>query len=287
MKKDNPGDVLSRETQTTLYPNQPSGRTIFHEVPNLSKMDEKTLRGYMERVYVADNFLLTVGGNISLEDCRKFTQKYFVSFRSGNKNKFQPSHIEKNEIIKITPSTYGQSKLNISFTAFPADTVEELVAGAVGLVLGGGFSSRLTNRLRHEKHLVYSISAFADSNSDSGSFSIRTYLDEANVQRAINEIYDVVKIFLSEGLTDGELEKIKNTLLSNLSTNMERLGAYADFFATSVLFNRPVFSIQEWKDRIIGLDAEFIMSIAKKIFSDKPKVNLLTKNLREVTVPNL
>ena len=285
-KKDNPIDILQRVSLSNLYPNQSIGRNIFDEESNLTNMSQDILKEYLKRTYVAENFILAIAGNISLEDATKLATQYFEQVKNGKEVIFEPSHVRDELNVVITKKDFTQSKLAINFRGFPINSHESTVAELLAIIMGKGWSSRLFERLRSQQQLVYSIHTYQRKFSDSGYFVIRTFIDESNVQQAVDVIFEEIDKFLKDGISDKELEKAKNTYLSNFLFSLDDLYNYTSYFSSQLLLKKEIKSVEEVKTEVNSITKDEILKIGNQIFSDKPKVNLLTKNLNNLTVPN-
>jgi predicted Zn-dependent peptidase len=283
-KKDNPVDILLRLNLVNLYPGQSIGRNIFDEVANLPNISQKLLREYMDRTYIAENFVLAIAGNISEEKAKKWATQYFEPVKKGNEIIFDQSNVRKEQNVVITKKDLTQSKLAIIFKGFSINSQESVTTGLLCIIMGGEWSSRLFERLRSQQQLVYSVRAYQRKFSDSGFFGIQTYVDETNVQKATDAIFEEIDKLLNNGISDDELEKAKNTYLSSFLFGLEDLNNYASYFSNQLLLKKEIKSVEEIKMQINNCTKENIVRISKQIFSDTPKVDLVTKNLDNLVV---
>jgi predicted Zn-dependent peptidase len=286
-KKDNPDDVLFRYLLQIVYPNQGLGRTIFDEEDNLVNIDRDTLLKYRNRNYNQENFILCIAGNISKSRALNLSEKYFKAFQNGRSSKFEPAKINKNETIQVTQKDFSQSKLAIAFGGFPFGTTQSYHTGLLSIILGGGLSSRLFKRLREQLHLVYNIGSFQNTFSDSGYFTIHSKINEENLLESITEITNIIKQLIDKGVTSQELDKAKNRLLSGLLFNFEVVENYASFFQSRFLFKNEIRSVDEYVETIKSASINDLLSVAKVIFSDRPKVTILTKNNIDINLPKI
>jgi predicted Zn-dependent peptidase len=282
--RDNPAEVLRRLSLTNLYPGQSIGRTIFDEEPNLKNINETLLRDYMDRSYVAENFVLSIAGNINRDKAISLAEKYFTNFKKGKEVFFEKARIREKGTIEITHKDLTQAKLSINFRGFEMNSYEATVAQLLSIIIGGGMSSRLFNKLRNEKHLVYRVGSFYHRFSDTGYFSIQTFVAEDNLQRATNEIFAEVKKLLDYGITDEELEKAKNIFLTGFLFRMEEIESYVSFFNSQYLLKGRIKEVEERIEEVKRTTKKDILKIAKFIFSDNPKVNVLTKSLEKLEI---
>jgi len=154
----------------------------------------------------------------------------------------------------------------------------------LSIFLGRGFSSRLVDRIRNELHLAYFIRSSHHSFSDTGFFAIDTHVRENDLQLAVSEIFKEIRKVVSGDLKKEELEKAKNMLLSSYLFGLEELEAYSQYFGIQVLFDKEIKGIDYIKKEINGTTLSDIIDTAKYIFTDKPKIVALTKNLKELYI---
>lgn len=284
MRKDSPSDTLYRLIRSTIYPNQAIGRTIFDEESNLPKMTHEMLVGYVDRTYIANNFILTITGDINKATAFSLAEKYFGQFKEGMEVVFEKAQIETKETINIVNDDLKQSKLGISFRGYPVGSSEEIPTRLLNIIFGQGQSSRLVNRIRNDLHLAYSISCGDNFSSDSGFITINTFVDEMNVQKTIDEILNEISKLLKYGITEEELDKAKNRLLSRTLFGMDNITYYSSYFTNQLLFQGTIESLEDYINRIKSATQEDLMRVANYIFSDTPKVNLLTKSIKKVSL---
>lgn len=284
MRKDSPEDVLGRRRQALLYPNQAIGRSFFDEEGNLQSINRDILRGYMKRNYVAQNFVLAISGNISEEKAFSLSEKYFGQFSQGNETFFEEAKIEKEQKIEVIHKNFEQAKFSVNFRGFPTASVEHTRAAVLARLLCYGFSSRLYDRLRTKKHLIYSVRSQAVAFPDTGYFFIDSKTSEDKLQELVSEIFKEIAKLLNEGITEDELNKAKNISLFNFLSVIEDLEKYTYMFSMQVLFQEKIKRIEERIDEIKGVTKEELMETAKFIFSDKPKIVAITKSLDNLEV---
>jgi len=283
-KRDDPVTNLARLRSNQLYPKQAIGRTIFEEEENLSNMNKEILKNYIARTYVTENFVLVACGKIHKEEILLLAEKYFSQFKVGNKISYTPAKIEKSQKIDLYPKNLSQTKVSICFRGFPELTNKEIQAQILSIFLGRGFSSRLVDRIRNELHLAYFIRSSHHSFSDTGFFEIDTHVRENDLQLAVSEIFKEIRKVVSGDLKKEELEKAKNMLLSSYLFGLEELEAYSQYFGIQVLFDKEIKGIDYIKKEINGTTLSDIIDTAKYIFTDKPKIVALTKNLKELYI---
>ena len=109
-------------------------------------------------------------------------------------------------------------------------------------------------------------------------------MKEENLPQTLNEILREIKKLLTGGITGDELQRAKNLLLSDFLFSLEKFEAYVDYFNSQYLFKNEIVSIEDNAKLIKNTSVQQVMSVAEYIFSDKPKICILTPKLKELSL---
>jgi len=119
---------------------------------------------------------------------------------------------------------------------------------------------------------------------DIGCFYIESSTGEDKLQEAISEIFKEISNLLAHGISNDELEKTKKISLFSFLSGIEEIGGYTDSFVTQWLFKGKIKGVEERVQEIKSVTKEDLMETAEYIFSDKPKINVLVKNLDSLKI---
>ncbi len=276
------GPALGRLHRNNIFPNQTLGQNIFDEAENLPNVNRATLVGYMQRIYHTGNFMLTVAGAIEEEKALALAEQYFGAFPQGEELVFVPATIPNEKTISLHIRDVAQSHFMVGYKGFPLLSEKSILARLVAVILAGGHSSRLTQRLRHDLHLIYSVGVDRSEHSDCGVFSIRTSLEEANIQQALDIIKEEITKITTELVSAQELEKAKNMVLAQTLFHLDNVQEYANFYSSQVLFGQPIVTVEEMHAAIRQATPEDIQAVTQEIFADAPKVTIITSKEKKI-----
>lgn len=286
-KRDDPVQSLLRRRYGLMFPGQRAGRTIFDEDRNLPQMTEEVIRGYHARTYVAENFLLCIAGGIARKEARQLADRYFAGIRNGEPTTFEPVLAETRKQVAIVAEPVKQSKLALNFTAYQLGDSRAVHAELLAYILGKGLSSRLSDALRGKRHLAYSVRAFTEEYSDHGLFTIMTFMDENTLQEATTEIFAQLQRIATEPVSPEELTRAKNMMRSRLQFAAEDIIQLGDMYASQQLLTGSVRDIATQVAAIEAVTTDDILAAARAIFADAPKVNIVTRSLTSLDVPDI
>lgn len=284
MRHDNPNDLLIRMRLNSLFPNQTIGQTIFDEEKNLQNISRELLINYKQRAYVKENFILLISGKINETSAIKMADNYFPNFNAGKKIEFSSAFINKDQQVKIINKELEQAKLSISFRGYPAYSTNSFLTRLIMVILGGGFSSRLYNKLRNELRLVYFIKSAHRPFSDTGFSFIETFMSEKNLQKSLDEIFIQINRLLDKGVTGEELSKSKNIVISRILFELDNAIDLGEFYADQWILNKEIKGVNHFIKIIKSATISDLADLSHEIFSDKPKIDILVKETQSVKV---
>ena len=207
------GDVWKkiRELAYTTHPYQ--WMTIGKELSHIENATLEDVKAFFFKHYTPCNAILVVAGNITIEQVTALAEKWFAPIPSGEKyernlpQEPKQSAPRKAEVIADVPLDALYKNWHIySRTDMRYYTADLLID-----ILGGGGSSRLYQALVKEKQLFSNIECYHMGSTDTGLLTIEGKLVKgvsmATAEAAINE---EIEKFKTTGITERELEKVKN-----------------------------------------------------------------------------
>lgn len=223
MTKDDPSDIIGDYFTETAYQNQPYGRSILGPEKNIKKFTKDDIISYVNNQYKTEDIIISFAGKLKTDDAVKFTKKYFNSLQKGkNKNPekaiYTGGSFTKNKKLE-------QTQLMIGFEGFSCLDEHYYEAGVLGIILGGGMSSKLFQKIREKKGLCYRIDAYTTGSEDTGILEIACATAPEKTNEAILAIMDELKN-TTNNITEEECKraiiKLKSAVLMNKESNSSR-----------------------------------------------------------------
>jgi predicted Zn-dependent peptidase len=121
---------------------------------------------------------------------------------------------------------------------------------AVNNVFGGGMSSRLFQKIREQKGLVYSIYAYPSSYKNSGLFTIYAGMNPEHLEQVMHLVRKEVNTLTRKKISIEELEKSKEQLKGNYILGLEGTGNRMNSIGKSELLLGRIFSPEEVLKRL-------------------------------------
>lgn len=192
--------------------------TIGKEVSHIENASLQDVKNFFKKWYAPNNAILTLAGNCSLERAKELCEKWFepipaVNLSERNLPK-EPKQTEMRrlDVIEDVPS----NQLYLAFHCCSRYDNDFYATDLLSDVLSRGKSSRLYQQLVKEKKLFTDIGAYMLGDLDESLILIEGKIsDGVNPKDAEEAVFGVIEE-LKKGITDKELEKIKNKAYSTV-----------------------------------------------------------------------
>ncbi len=193
--------------------------TIGKEIRHIEEATMDDVRDFFFRFYVPANAILVVAGNVTFDQVRQLSEKWFGPISSPKvPERKLPS--EKTQTMKRTLEVEAPVPASALYKAYhmPGRFDKDFYAvDLMGDVLARGQSSRLYQKLVKEKEIFTSISAFTMGSIDPGLLVINGRVKDGialkDAEQELNELLDDLS---AKGADEAELEKVKNQAYSTL-----------------------------------------------------------------------
>ncbi len=253
-----------------LYGDIPVGRTILGDKNFIKKTSQIDFLEYRNKHYVASATTVVVAGGIDEKKVIKEIEAKFEKIDLGKKeNKEKVKEVQKKPQVGIEYKKSDQSHLILGVRAFDFSKKDNLVASVLSGVLGVGMSSRLFNKLRNEMGVCYYVRAENDSYSDHGYLGVSAGVDNKRVGEVVSAVLEELNKLKTTLVSEKELKKVKEKLISGLILGLESSDAYAKYYGVQEILKRPVENPIDKIKKIKEVTAQDIKRVANKIFVDK------------------
>ena len=245
--------------------------TIGKEVSHIENATMDDVKDFFFAHYVPNNAVLVVAGNVTLDQVKKLSEKWFGPIPAGNKIERQLP-VEPRQNKKRVLETTAKVPANALYKTYHMPGRFHPDYYAVDLlsdVLSRGHSSRLYQQLVKEKEIFTSISSFVMSTIDPGLFVVSGRVkDGIDLMQAEKEVDEILRKIVEEGVKAEELEKVKNQAEASLEFGEVEVMNRAMNLAFATLSGDPDWVNQE-AGLISSVTREDIKRVAAEVLRDE------------------
>ncbi len=212
------GDIWLKLRPLAYHEHSYNWPTIGKEISHIEKVTMKDVKAFSKKHYAPDNAILVVAGNVTLDQIKKLSEKWFGEIPPSNRPKrrlpTEPAQYTKRTVTveanvpldQLTMAFHMPGKFDKGYYA--ADLLSD--------VLGRDKSSRLYARLVKDEQIFNSLNAYVTGSIDPGLLVITGKLNRGkDIYAAEKKVWEVIDEVRSE-VDQAELEKVKNQAESNL-----------------------------------------------------------------------
>jgi zinc protease len=232
-KIDNPSAYTDEESDKFLFGSHPYGRDESGSRATLLAITKQDIIRHYLTFYRPNNASLAVVGNITAE-FEKQVEDVFGKWTKRTTPTVKaeaPPAVEGLQVKLIVKRGLQQTQIRISQLGIERNSPDYLKLRVANETLGGGFASRLNQKVRDDLGLTYSISSGFDSRKDKGSFDISTFTKNETAGRTLEESLKVLTDYTATGPNDAELAAAKNQIIGQFPRAIET----ADRLAFNIL----------------------------------------------------
>ena len=242
------GKIKRKENDFDYVANLGLNKLLFKQTPmqngglgdmnSLSKITLKNVKDFAKSNLTSQNLIIVCGGDIEFSELEEKIQKVLVNIEKSQKLA-EDIHFWAND-GQISQSEQKDTEQAYIYFGSPffikPDDANIHLAKVASFVLGGsGFGSRLMEEIRVKRGLAYSAYSSIAINKTNSYFSGHLQTKLASSEEATKLVKEIVGQFVSEGITQKELDGAKAFLLGSEPLRVETLSqrlnrAYSLFY---------------------------------------------------------
>ncbi|MEY4929482.1 MAG: hypothetical protein RI909_206 [Bacteroidota bacterium] len=242
--------------------------TIGKDISHIEHATLDDVRDFFFKYYIPNNAILVVAGNVTVDQVKQLSEKWFGPIPAGVKPE-RKIQTEPKQLNKRSTEIKANVPANALYKAYHMPGRFDHDYHAYDLlsdILSRGDSSRLYNTLVKEKEMFTSISSFTMGTIDPGLIVISGRIkDGIDLKDADREVDLILEEVMKNGVTNDELQKVKNQALVALEFGEVELINRAMNIAFYALSGDAAL-VNEDEARINSVTTDDIHRIAKSVF---------------------
>lgn len=268
MYQDSPEDLTFELLNEIMFKGTPLEYPILGTEKSVINLNKEIILEYFYQNYSPEDIVISIVG--------KFDEKEVISQLNNTFGRFNVSGkkapIINNKVYKFTNNIKGINKnfeqLNLCIGMNGVDSMSQDVHPIFVLnnIFGGSMSSKLFQKLREDKGLVYAIDSHMTNYNDTGVFTIYAGLNSENLIKSIRLIDEEIRIIKKNLITKDELTKSKEQLKGNYILGMESTFNRMIEIGKSILQLNRIETPEEVIEKIDSVNMEDIERVVNHVF---------------------
>jgi predicted Zn-dependent peptidase len=283
--ENSPWRSLSQSMQATAFQEHPYHWPVIGYEDDMKNWTQEDLERYFKTYYAPNNCVVVVSGAIKTEEVKRLAKKYLEPI---------PAQPAPPKVHIVEPPQTGERRITIQkevATPYlmigyhtPETKHEDYYAlNILSSVLSSGKSSRLYTSLVDEKQLATQVFTDYGESFDPSLFNFYAVankdVDEADLE---NAIYAEIEKIKKEGISETELQKIKNQKLMEFYDQVETINGKSNNIGTYEVFfgdYKKMFDAPANFNKITIAD---VQNVTKKYFTKSNRtIGILKTNVEK------
>jgi predicted Zn-dependent peptidase len=264
MHADEPADLAGETAMAALFEGHPLGRDTLGTPGSVNATSAADIRGFFEEHYRPGNMVVSVAGDCRHEEVAAALHGRFASRPGGAAPVRAPVGPEVSPLVAVRRPT-EQAHLVLSMRSASRFDEARWPLAVLNVVLGGGLSSRLFQKVREERGLAYSIWSERNGFFDTGCTTVSVGTAPEHVDEVLRIVTGEIADLASIGVTPRELDVAKGNLRSETLLSCEDSGARMSRLGSSVLLYDHAWTIDEVLEHIEAVDVDAVQEVAHSL----------------------
>ncbi|SEF97246.1 M16 family metallopeptidase [Flavobacterium urumqiense] len=267
--ENSPWRLLSQSVQATAFQEHPYHWPVIGYEDDMKNWTQQDLERYFKTYYAPNNCVVVVSGAIKLDQVKRLAEKYLEAI---------PAQPAPPVVHIVEPAQTGERRITVKkevatpylMIAYhtPESKNEDYYAlNILSSVLSSGKSSRLYTALVDKQQLATQVSSDFGDSFDPNLFNFYAVANKnINETDLENAIYAEIEKIKTNGISETELQKIKNQKLMEFYSQVETIDGKSNNIGTYEVFfgdYRKMFNAPANYNKITVAD---VQNVAKKYF---------------------
>lgn len=269
MVEDTPDDLVFELHNGALWGDQPHGYAILGTRDTVRGLGVRDLRELHERAYHPGQMVVAAAGNVEHDRLIEVLEHTgWMDVAAGD-----PEPLATVPPVPRPPvSSHVTRDLTQTHIVFGSTTVayadpRRYTLALVGMMLGGGMSSRLFQRVREELGLAYSVYTFQSFHLDTGVHGVYVATAPETARAAADAIRGELATLAREGLDEAALSAAKSQYQGQVVLSLDSVSSRMYRAAAVDLYGVPYRGVDEVLALIEAITVEEVAAACAEFFA--------------------
>lgn len=281
---DGPADLVALRFHEVFWKGNILAYPVFGTKESLAKITLKDVEARYKEIIKGSRIVISATGNFKEAELLSYFKERLSGLEPGEIKKPAKPIVHESglELIKKESQqvhlALGKSWPNLN------DESREL-AELLCTVMGGGMSSRLFQKLREEKGLVYDVDLDTDAYLDTGIMMISAVVERTNLDQTLEIVFEQLDQASDLKITEEEFERARSMILAQLEMCVSDLDNQLWHAIESEVQFGNYLPISETIERYKNVSFSELQSFVDKWLRDKKYLLVLGGDINTYEVP--
>ncbi len=267
-RNDSAQSIRGREFMRVVYGRQhPLAR--IPQVETVQNITRDDLIAFHHRYFHPNTTMLAVTGDFEPDEMLTHLEQVFQDWQPAEDVTFPEVETVSyawNPSVHLIQKDLEQTNLALGHLGITADNPDYPAIKILDMILGaGGFSDRLSQKVRVQRGLAYSIGSYLGAGiRDSGVFMIYCATRNSTVRETIEVILEEIESLTTTPVSDRELEAAKNQYLNSFVFKFSTVEKTVHRKMFYEFIGYPPDYLEQFRDAVMNVTQADVLRVAQK-----------------------
>ena len=257
---ESPDAVAKHAFYMAIYKTHPYANPIHGEMETVAQIIPKDIAQFYTAHYNPENAVLSIVGDLSIERAKEIAETVSKALPEGKKLQALPAVIDQRTAVQLQvafPST--QTHIMQGAPALRRNDPDYFNLYVGNHILGGGsLVSRLFDKVREQRGLVYDVHSYFLPFREEGPFIIGLQTRNEEVNQALSVVDEALREFIAKGPSAEELSAAKKNITGSFNLQFSSNRTIAAQLAMLGYYELPLDYFKTFSDKINAVTSEQI-----------------------------
>jgi len=266
-------------------PDHPYGRPAEGTKESIDRITRNDIADFHKRLYAPNNTIMAVVGDITAGEAKAMIDRYLKDWKPVEATA---------PVLPPVPASAGMDRINIDRDI----TQSNVIMGHIGvkrenpdyytlqvmnyILGGGGFVSRILDKIRDDMGLAYSAYSYFMPNKYDGSFTVGLETKNKSARTATAETLNIIEGMKKEAVTDKELQDAKDYITGSFPRKMDTNSKIAELLTQVEFYHLGLDYFDMYQKEIDKVTKESVLDAANKYLHPDRMHIITVGKLKEV-----
>jgi predicted Zn-dependent peptidase len=264
MYEDDPQDHVFDILGGAVFGDHPLGRPIIGRREVIGATPVEAIAAFHAARYLPGNVVVAAAGSVDHDRLVELLSER-IPAAAGSAPEPLPAPENPQPSVRIRVKDTEQYHVCLGAPGVARGDDRRFPLRILDAIFGGTSSSRLFQEIREKRGLAYAVSSFTGQYSDTGQIGLYLGTRPDNLAEALRVVAAELERIRSEPVSDAELVRAQEHAKGRLVLSLESTSSRMNRLGSSVLTDVPLLTVEESMERIEGVTAEQLLSLATEM----------------------
>jgi predicted Zn-dependent peptidase len=266
MYEDEPSDRVHDVLDEAVFGGHPLGRRVLGEADVISSIPVPDIGAYHQQHYTGGTIVVAAAGNVDHDRIVELARKHVNPPQASQNGALEPPAPIDARVCFQRKDT-EQFHVTLGGHGINRSDDRRYALAILDSTFGGSTSSRLFREVREKRGLAYAVGSYTQQYADSGMVGLYVGTRGDNIEEACSVIGDELGQLHSEGISEDELVRAKESVKGRMVLSSESTAARMSRIGKSVLFGTELLTLDEMIARVDAVTTDDVAALARELYA--------------------